>query len=209
MTYTVKISDPKDLIDSDTEKALELAANFTIELIASYIEWKGVMDLEVRIDDHTMSPYPNADGILPSIVNTISENDGEVHNLTLREALTGVDRFTDLPDIGCTIYLSSDGSIKNYGRPVWIDPAPSRESAPSIPEGQHDFIGILTHEIFHGLAFFDITSEWKELVRIENGISYFVGEKTVNLLGSPLPFTDTVILTMDIRMLRILQFEEG
>lgn len=191
MNYTVTISDPKNLIDSDAESKLLIAGTFVIELIGSHVHWEGVMDLEVKIEDNASLPdaYAGIDGLMPSIVQ-LSPKDGGWMNETIHEAITGVDRFPDRPDVGCTIYLGHDGNIRNYGVPVWIDPDPSRESPPQVPPGHHDFIGILIHEVFHGLGFVWFTNEWQQLIESRDGVDFFVGEKTVELLGEPLPFDE-------------------
>ena len=55
-----------------------------------------------------------------------------VVNQTLEECITGIDSNPSSPDAGCTIYLASDGSIRNYGFPVWFDPDPSSRSRRSV-----------------------------------------------------------------------------
>lgn len=192
MNYTVTISDPKNLIDSDAESKLLIAGTFVIELIGSHVHWEGVMDMKIVIEENALLPDVYGDGIdidglLPSIVQ-LSWVDGGWINETIHEATTGEDRFPDLPDVGCTIYLGHDGTMRNYGAPVWIDPDPSRETPPRIPPGHHDFIGILIHEIFHSLGIIQDTNEWRSLIENTDGVDFFVGEKTVELLGEPLPF---------------------
>ncbi|MCY4356596.1 MAG: hypothetical protein OXD01_03640 [Gammaproteobacteria bacterium] len=80
--------------------------------------------------------------------------------------------------------------MKNYGYPVWIDPEPSQLTSPQIPQGHHDFVGILIHEIFHGLGMIHYTKEWRELIEVIDGVDFFNGDKTVALLGEPLPFSE-------------------
>ena len=108
-------------------------------------------------------------------------------NSTLQECLTGVDANTQLPDAGCTIYLGSDGTIRNYGSPVWIDPNPQFDVKPDLPKGYFDFIGVLTHEIFHCLGFYGVTDQWKKFVVKDGNKSYFDGPITKSLLGGALP----------------------
>ena len=93
-SYTINISDPQDLIGSDVEDQLYRAGSYVADLIGTYIEWKGIMDLEIRVADHSKSPYPNADGILPALgsVNWVA---GRWENSTLIEAITGVDQYPD------------------------------------------------------------------------------------------------------------------
>ncbi len=51
-SYTVNISDPQDLINSDIERQLYQAGTYVAELIGTYVDWKGTMDLEIRVADH-------------------------------------------------------------------------------------------------------------------------------------------------------------
>jgi len=185
-SYTINISDPQDLIGSDVEDQLYRAGSYVADLIGTYIEWKGIMDLEIRVADHSKSPYPNADGILPALgsVNWVT---GRWENSTLIEAITGVDQYPDQPDIGTTIYLSADGTIRNYGMPVWIDPNPNPLITPNLPDGHFDFIGVLTHEVFHALGLYSATWQWRDLVIENSGLSFFTGEKTSVLYGGELP----------------------
>ena len=66
---------------------------------------------------------------------------------------TGVDPNGGVADAGFTIYLGNDGTIKNYGKPVWLDPDPQLGRAPIVPNGSDDFISIATHELFHCFGF--------------------------------------------------------
>ena len=185
-SYTINISDPQDLVSSDVESQLYQAGNYVAELIGTYVDWKGTMDLEIRVADHTKSPYPDVDGILPAL-GSVNWINGRWENSTLIEATTGNDQYPNQPDIGATIYLSADGTVRNYGMPVWIDPNPNRFVTPNLPEGHFDFIGVLTHEVFHALGLYSVTWQWRDLVIENSGLSFFVGEKTSTLYGGDLP----------------------
>ena len=186
--YTVTVSDPQNLIDQALEDELRDAGIYVAKHIGEYINWKGTMDLEIRIADHSQSPYPEADGILPAL-GSVNWTGSAWTNSTLSEALTGIDEYPDQPDIGTTIYLSEDGTIRNYGMPVWIDPEPDKNITPAIPRGSFDFIGVLIHEVFHALGLYGSTQEWQRFTTSESGIGFFVGEKVIELYGSPLPLS--------------------
>lgn len=187
--YTIKVVDSNNLIASSVERQIESNAYYVAELLTRYIDWKGVLDIEIRIESAAASPYPAADGILPTL-SQISWDGFNWSNDTLYESLTGIDKNSNIPDTGATIYLSEDGSIKNYGMPAWFDPSPAFDSKPNIPDGHFDFIGVLTHEIFHGLGVYAATKEWQALTIEKGGQLYFVGSETVELYGGPLPLSN-------------------
>ena len=54
--YTVTVSDPQNLIDQALEDELRDAGIYVAKHIGEYINWKGTMDLEIRIADHSQSP---------------------------------------------------------------------------------------------------------------------------------------------------------
>ena len=178
------------LIDSTTEKNIIQAATYVGNLLDRYIVWKGVLDIEVQVKPASALTWSNANGLLPSL-GQITWNGSGWTNSTLQECLTGVDTNTQLPDAGCTIYLGSDGTIRNFGTPVWFDSNPQFDVKPNLPKGYFDFIGVLTHEIFHCLGFYASTDEWKKFV-VKNGTqAYFDGPITKSLLGGALPLAPT------------------
>ena len=187
--YTIKVNDDLGLLDAALERRIEAIADAVCREIAGVIEWQGVLDLEVRVLPHDALDFSDADGLLPSLGSISFDGSGFI-NQTLREALTGIDSRPAAPDIGCFMYLGKDGIPRNYGSPLWFDPNPHPGSEVSVPEGQHDFYGILMHEIFHGLGIDGRTKEWAALVQmLDDGFLYFVGDKTRELLGTPLPLS--------------------
>jgi hypothetical protein len=136
------------LIDSTTEKNIIQAATYVGNLLDRYIVWKGILDIEVQVKPASALTWSTANGLLPSLGQITWTGSGWT-NSTLEECLTGVDTNTQLPDAGCTIYLGSEGTIRNFGSPVWFDPNPQFDVKPDLPKGYFEFISILTHEIFH------------------------------------------------------------
>ena len=185
--YTFAIVDPSDLVSASIEAEIAQCAEYVIGLLGRYIEWQGTLDFVVEIKPASASPYPSANGILPS-VGQIGWNGSAWVNQTLEECITGIDSDPTRPDAGCTIYLASDGTIRNYGFPVWFDPNPQFEVDPSVPAGFHDFVGIYTHEILHGLGFWPGTVQWDSRFVTDGGVAYFDGAATTELLGRMLPF---------------------
>ena len=184
-TVTVKGA---GLIDSTTEKNINQAATYVGNLLDRYIVWKGVLDIEVQVKPASALTWSTANGLLPALGQITWTGSGWT-NSTLEECLTGVDTNTQLPDVGCTIYLASDGTIRNYGTPVWFDPNPQFDVKPDLPKGYFDFIGVLTHEIFHCLGFYGATDQWKKLVVNDGAQAYFDGPITKSLLGGAIPLS--------------------
>ena len=185
--YTFAIVDPSDLVTAAIEADIERCARYVIDLVGRYLDWKGTLDFVVEIKPASQSPYPTIDGILPS-VGQVGFTGGVWVNQTLAECLTGFDSDPSRPDAGCTIYLAADGTIKNYGTPVWFDPNPQFEVDPNVPAGRHDFVGIYTHEVFHSLGFWASTQDWRAHISNDGGIDYFVGTHSTALFGRRLPF---------------------
>ena len=151
--YTFALVDSGNLVSAPIEAQIAACANYAIGLISNYLSWNGTLDFVVDIRPDSQSPYPEADGIMPTVAQ-IAWNGSAWINQTLEECLTGIDSNAAAPDAGCTIYLAADGTIRNYGAPVWFDPDPGFAVDPDVPAGTHDFIGIYTHEIFHSLGFY-------------------------------------------------------
>ncbi|HST37658.1 MAG TPA: hypothetical protein VLK25_13645, partial [Allosphingosinicella sp.] len=186
-SYTFTLTDANNLIGADIEAKIALCANYVIDLISHYVSWQGTLDFTVVIRPGGESPYPQADGILPSIAQ-IAWNGTGWDNQTLMEAQTGIDANTNAPDAGCTIYLAADGTIRNYGAPVWFDPNPQFGVGAAVPAGTHDFVGIYTHEIFHALGFYQSTVQWQQRIQTSGNMAYFNGANVAALYGGPLPF---------------------
>jgi len=184
-TVTVKGA---GLIDSTTEKNITQAATYVGNLLDRYIVWKGTLDIEVQVKPASALTWSTANGLLPALGQITWTGSGYT-NSTLEECLTGIDTNTKLPDAGCTIYLASDGTIRNYGSPVWFDPNPQFDVKPELPKGYFDFIGVLTHEIFHCLGFYGATDQWKKFVVKDGAQGYFDGPITKSLLGGALPLS--------------------
>jgi hypothetical protein len=183
--FTFTIDDPDSLISSKLHADIERCATYVIELVDRYIDWKGVLDVEVEIRAGSDLTWSDANGLMPAL-GQISWDGAAWTNDTLTECLTGVDTDANRPDSGCTIYLGDDGKLRNYGEPLWFDPDPKFGRDPGVPEGTHDFTGVFTHEVFHTLGFYAATSQWQDKVEKIGGDYYFVGKQTTALLGEPL-----------------------
>ena len=185
--YTFAVIDSQDLISTALETQIAACAQYVIGLVGRYIEWHGTLDFVVDIRPASELTFSDADGLLPSVAQIGWNGTGWV-NQTLEECLTGVDSDLGKPDAGCTIYLADDGTIRNYGTPVWFDANPRQDTHAGVPAGTHDFVGIYTHEIFHSLGFYAVTEQWKARIETEGGVSYFTGANAVSLFGTRIPF---------------------
>jgi Ca2+-binding RTX toxin-like protein len=186
-SYTFKILDPNDLVSAAIEASITIDAQYVIGLVSRFIDWKGTMDFVVEIRPASELTWSDADGLLPSFIQAAWTGSAWT-NQTMTEARTGIDPNPNRPDAGLTIYLADDGTIKNYGAPVWFDPNPGFEVNPAVPSGMHDFVGILTHEIFHSLGFVNYTQEWAARMVSAGDISYFTGARSEALYGGAIPF---------------------
>ena len=186
-SYTFQIIDPGNLVSAAMEASIAVDAQYVIGLVSRYISWNGILDFAVEIRPGSELTWSDADGLLPSIAQT-SWTGSAWTNDTLTEALTGIDPNPGRPDAGLTIYLADDGTIRNYGNPVWFDPNPVFEINSAVPAGMHDFVGILTHEIFHSLGFISYTQEWAARMVAAGDISYFTGARSGALFGGAIPF---------------------
>ena len=109
------------------------------------------------------------------------------------ELLTGTDPNGAAPDIQISI---DAGYLRDV---MFLDPNPSRPSA--IPNNRVDGIGVLTHEIGHGLgitgfrdpttgAVGGVESVWDQLVKINgDGSASFTGADAEQVYGGPVPVT--------------------
>ena len=184
--FTFQVVDNLNLISTETEQLISNSAQYALNRISKLIDWQGTLEAEVRIRPASENPFPNTNGLLPS-VTSLSWIDNDWSNDTLVELLTGIDRQPQSADVGMTIYLGDDGQIRNYGLPVWFDPNPMDYVPANVPSGKFDYIGVFFHEVFHGLGFHAATKEFRNLTTTIDGNDYFVGSATQQLLSGKLP----------------------
>lgn len=185
--FTIIIDNPANLV-SAAISLIRTGTEFAISQLARHLDWQGSLDVQVRIRaaDDPQHPYPNIDGILPAVPGVTFDAGGTGHMVTLAEARTGTDPNGDQPDTSFTIYLGRDGSIRNYGLPVWFDPVPRHDVTPDLPPGHHDFVSIAMHEILHGLGFYywpQAKVDFTRQIDTVNGVNYFTGDAVKALLG--------------------------
>lgn len=179
--YTVQILDPSNLVSSETELKMYICTRYVMENISKYISWKGTLDARIQVSP-TNPSYPG--GVAWAIMNLFPDR----RNAVLNEMQTGVDASPTLPDVGATFSVASDGGLKIWGYPVHFDTEATQYVPASVPPGRCDFIGIVTHEIFHGLGIQGSAEFYKYFTTV-NGQGYFNGPNTVAALGRPLPMS--------------------
>ena len=184
--FTFQVVDDLNLISSETEQLISVSAQYALNRISKHIDWQGTLDVEVRVRPASENPFPNTNGLLPS-VTSLSWIDNDWSNDTLVELLTGIDRQPSNADAGMTIYLGDDGQIRNYGLPVWFDPNPIDYVPANVPSGSFDYIGVFFHEVFHGIGFLGASREFRNITTTIDGNDYFIGNATQQLLGGKLP----------------------
>ena len=189
----------RDVFSEEQVKGILDNYEYVIKSISKTLTWKGTLDFVVVVQGDTGHPT----GLLPSIAYQHGEdltgdagvllgtNMDRVHVATY-EQLTGIDLNGDEPDLGFYINVTENNEFKNFDVDVWIDPDPNQTSYSNLPEGQHDLISIITHEIAHsmGLAgtldpYWSVNHYSKSLTE-KDGQYYYSSERITNLLGKDL-----------------------
>ena len=171
-------------------------ANAAIEYLADNIRWKGIIDFVVYWDRENILGNYWTDGGPGFAAYGNAYPDGELSGLI--EATTGVDANGDDFDAGMWVGPGNT-SIADYGQNIYIDPNPN----PLEDDiSSRDFLSVFLHEILHSLGF------WSNLQHIETHPSieptkfdlltkkvdeqwFFIGEKTQEINGGPLPLALT------------------
>ena len=195
--YTLTINDPKNLLSDSIKALIHTDVDFVIrESIDRFIDWKGTLDFRVNIKTNAdffkevswAKNIANSDGCLPG--TEMAWVGSKKSNLI--EATTGKDANGSESDAGFTIYLGLDGTVKLFGVPLWLDPNPTYNVSPAIPEGHYDFVSVALHEIIHTLAFDGVSNKASPFGALSTraGDYYnFIGANVLALLGGPLPMT--------------------
>jgi hypothetical protein len=149
------------------------------------------LDVVVRIDD----AIDRATG--RSKASSFIRNNGvyDVYEQgAAAEIRTGVDPNGDEPDI--EIVLNPDYLLNE----LWFDSDPLLRLAP-VPPDRTDAVSVFMHELGHAFAFngwmdgltgampADYQSVFDELIHVQEGNFYFMGEKAVEVYGSPVPLS--------------------
>ena len=180
--YTVEILDRHDLVTDDIEAQMRSAADFVMQDLAEFVEWKGTIDLRIEVRT-PWQIYP--DGVISAVLQVTPEK----RNATLHEMLTGEDLYPQSPDVGLYFNVATDGGLKVYGIPAYFDPEPATYVPAEVPPGYFDFIGVLRHEVAHGIAYQFGTVDFSRHVTESDGFKFFSGPNVVETLGRPLPMS--------------------
>lgn len=175
--------------------ALEANATAVIEYLSNHVAWRGTLDFVLALE---APKAEHKDGLLPSYGGRDSATG---HTFAGTEALTGRDANGANFDAGAYLYPALDGSLRNYGSSLYIDPSPNVLQKPAIPAGHHDFFSIYLHEVMHSLGIWSTAQHGESvfgkttfdtLTVQRNGQWFFSGAETRKLVGQDLPL-DTVV----------------
>lgn len=185
--FTITIDNPGNLI-TDKLDLIRSGTEFALTELGRYLDWQGTLDITVSIRTHgdPQNPYPQYNGLIPSQPGYTLDASGRAQMVTLAEARTGIDPNGAKPDSSFTIYLGDDGTMRNYGFPVWLDPNPRHDVTPVIPAGHHDFVSVAIHELLHGFGFYywpQAMTEFTRQVSVSDGVAYFTGANVRALVG--------------------------
>ncbi|MCK1498282.1 Ig-like domain-containing protein [Bradyrhizobium sp. 188] len=187
INYTLTISDPNNSLGANSSLVAK-DIDYVMSYLGQYIVFQAPLDLQIVVKPSSENPF-NTDGLLPSIPAWVTFN-GQETLAAMVKGQTGIDPNEGLPDGGFTIYLGNDGTIRNYGDPVWFDPNPQLGIVPDIPNGSDDFISIATHEIIHCLGFAtwpEVNAPWNQHTVQQNGVWYYSSPTVDHILGGKLP----------------------
>jgi hypothetical protein len=188
INYTLAILDPGDLLSSSTESLMAKDIDYVMSYLSQYIIFQKPLDLQIVVQPSSANPS-HTDGLLPSNPAWVNYG-GQMTLAAMVKGQTGVDPNGPAPDAGFTIYLGNDGTLKNYGAPVWLDPNPQLGLVPALPDGNHDFVSIAMHELIHTFGFAtwpEVNAPWNQHTTLQNGIWYYASPAINTILGGPLP----------------------
>ena len=188
VNYTLTINDPTNALINNTSLVAQ-DIDYVMMYLSQYIVFQAPLQLQIDVKPSSDNPS-QTDGLLPSIVPFIFAGPQQATPAAIIKGQTGADPNGNAPEAGFTIYLGNDGTVKNYGQPVWFDPNPQVGTIPALPNGSADFISIAMHEILHGLGFAawaEVNAPWNQHTILENGIWYYTSPAINSLLGGPLP----------------------
>ena len=170
--------------------AFEANAKAVIDYLSDYVSWRGTLDFVLAFQT-PLSTHPG--GLLPAFGG---RDPSTGHTYAGAEALTGRDANGTDFDAGARLIPALDGTLKNYGNLLYVDPNPNVLQKPAIPAGQHDFFSIYLHEVMHSLGIWSTAQHdesifgkttFDALTEQRNGQWFFVGPETRQLIGQDLP----------------------
>jgi hypothetical protein len=180
--WSVQVLDSQNLISPQVENQMRAAGNYVMSELNLHVSWKGTLDMLINV----VPPTPEYDGFTPSILQVM----GGGKNATIYEMQTGIDPMPNSPDLGMTVFMGWDGTVKLYGMKAYFDPDPAPYVPANVPGGSFDFIGVLAHECAHSIAFQAGTVDFNRYITVDQvGNRFFNGPETVRLLGRSLPLT--------------------
>lgn len=183
-SYTVYDFNDEDLLDRNTLNQIQSNAEAVFEYLDRYIDWLGAIEI-VNIVVPNNYLMDDLDGAI--YVGVSQKANGENwSNAVLLEALSGIDQAPEW-DVAFLISLGRDGTLKNLGYPIWVDPNPNPYGYADVPSGYDDLFSILLSQALVAFGFYGNTVEWDEKLVEVDGFYYFEGERVDEIFGGPLP----------------------
>lgn len=165
--------------------SIQAEAASVIEYASRYLNWSTSMDFVIKIGQR------ESGGLFPSYTGDLWLTDQRYFiSSALQEAKTGVEQKNSLGEVfnaGLFIWPDLDGSLKNYGQTVWLDPTHSYPfRLPPSGGENHDFASIFLHEIAHSFGIRSGRGDTlydKYIRQDSDGRVYFSGPETTAMNG--------------------------
>ena len=191
--YTLTVADipPRFLVIS--EQLIKVGTE-VIHNISNYVKWEGTLDFAIQFDgrdSYGPAGYFSTDDRGPGMPS-LPYDAGNGYVVAHYEALFGVDlNGTDF-DLGTNLLPDSEGTLTNYGSPIYINTNQNPSNDDEVPQGYHDFFSVFTHEILHTMGIMSV--EWNtainDLIEVTNGEQFYVGQHVVDLVGGVVPYNN-------------------
>lgn len=168
--------------DQYASKVAEITATATavIHYVSRYVDWSTSMNFVVKLGAPGSGP---AGGLLPSYPGDywLASRNLFVSS-ALQEQIEGREITNNLNEpynAGLTILPAQDGSLSNYGTPIWFGAGATYPNS-TPPPGTHDFASIFLHEIVHsfGIRGGNFTNYQTYVQTAPDGRLYFNGPAT-------------------------------
>ncbi|MCB1985407.1 MAG: hypothetical protein H6936_00635 [Burkholderiales bacterium] len=184
----VKIDYRGSISQLDIQEALENTVQASFEWLDQYINFNGVIDVQINIDETSTGRFSGT-GPVHEYLGKINGID-TWENASITESRTGIDIDPETPE-----FIISIDPNSSYLDTLWWDPTPRTQTTDEIPANKIDAFSVVLHEILHGLGISgwldwntgkhtgNYQSIWDSFITIENGQAYFTGPHATEFVG--------------------------